>query len=75
MTAPLKDFAAAAEWLGVGEHTLRKKVARRQWPHSRVGRHVRFSETDLEAIVALTHVDPGPSAAVAELRARRRKPA
>lgn len=72
MTAPLKDFAEAAAWLGVGEHTVRKAVAARRYPHTRVGRHVRFSETDLEQIVALGHVDVGPTARAAEARARLR---
>jgi excisionase family DNA binding protein len=46
------DFAAAAEWLDIPEKTLRVYVAARKVPHTRVGRHVRFSQAHLDAIVA-----------------------
>jgi excisionase family DNA binding protein len=49
---PLRNIAEAAEFLGIPEKTLRDKVTARLVPHTRIGRHVRFSEEHLAAIVA-----------------------
>jgi excisionase family DNA binding protein len=46
------NFAEAAAWLNVPEKSLRAKVAARAVPHTRVGRHVRFAQHHLDAIVA-----------------------
>jgi excisionase family DNA binding protein len=43
--------AEAAELLKVRESWLRRAVQARSIPHSRVGKHLRFSPQDLEAIV------------------------
>jgi excisionase family DNA binding protein len=68
--APLCDFAGAAAWLGVPEDTVRKAVAARRYPHVRIGKHVRFTIEDLNAIAAMNHVEPGTSARAAEMRRR-----
>lgn len=49
---PLRTIDQAAEWLGIPAHTLRKLVSARSVPHTRIGRHVRFSADHLAAIVA-----------------------
>ncbi|WP_231972351.1 helix-turn-helix domain-containing protein [Nocardiopsis alborubida] len=42
----------AARVLAVPESWLRERVRLRRVPHRRLGKHVRFSATDLEQIVA-----------------------
>lgn len=44
--------AEAAERLRVRESWLRRAVAQRSVPHRKVGKHLRFSNEDLEAIAA-----------------------
>jgi excisionase family DNA binding protein len=58
MTEPLRTFEQAAEWLHVSDSWLRKQVAARKVPHTRLGRNVRFSEADLAEIVARARVEP-----------------
>lgn len=48
----LRDIKAAARWLNIPLNTLRKQVTARQVPFTRVGRHVRFAQHHLDAIVA-----------------------
>jgi excisionase family DNA binding protein len=55
MTAHLLNFEEAARTLGVRESWLRDKVAKRQVPHTRLGKHVRFSPDDLAVIVRSGH--------------------
>jgi excisionase family DNA binding protein len=50
--AGLLDIPGAAEWLGVPEGWLRKKVTAGEVVHTRLGKHVRFSADHLAAIVA-----------------------
>lgn len=52
MSDGLKNIHQAAEWLGISWETLRKKVAAQQVPHTRVGKHIRFAQHHLDAIVA-----------------------
>ena len=66
--ARLYDFETAAAWLRVSESWLRKQVARRLVPHTRLGRNVRFTEADLEAISEAGHVAPTASAVTRNLR-------
>ncbi|MQA85035.1 MAG: helix-turn-helix domain-containing protein [Streptosporangiales bacterium] len=40
-------FSEAAQRLNVPESWLREKVARRQVPHTRLGKHVRFTKETL----------------------------
>ncbi len=51
VTEPLLNFKQAAERLNIPESWLREKVAKRQVPHTRFGKHVRFTEADLAAII------------------------
>lgn len=51
-TDDLRDIEKAAAWLGIPVETLRKKVTARAVPHTRIGRHVRFAQHHLDAIVA-----------------------
>ncbi len=47
---PWLDMAGAAEYLGVTEHWMRRKVAARRIPFNRVGpKLVRFHVDDLDA--------------------------
>lgn len=48
----LRDIDEAAEWLNIPRTTLRDMVTARRVPHTRVGRHVRFAQHHLDAIVA-----------------------
>jgi hypothetical protein len=50
--------AAAAERLAVGESWLRRKAGQRLVPCTFVGKHLRFTEDDLRAIVAAGHRGP-----------------
>lgn len=52
MSDGLRDIEAAAEWLGIPKKTLQNYVTARTVPFSRVGKHVRFSQAHLDAIVA-----------------------
>lgn len=53
MSDGLRDLHEAADWLGVSWETLRKKVAARQVPFTKVfGTQVRFTQEHLDAIVA-----------------------
>jgi excisionase family DNA binding protein len=47
----LRTIAEAAEYLNVPYTWLRDKVTARQVPHTRLGRHVRFTEEHLTEIV------------------------
>lgn len=55
---PLLDITAAAQVLGVRRTWLRDAVTARSVPHTRIGRHVRFSEEHLKAIVAAGQQTP-----------------
>ncbi len=50
--------AAAAERLTIGESWLRRKAGQRLIPCTFVGKHLRFTEEDLRAIVAAGHRGP-----------------
>lgn len=51
MAEPLRDIAEAAVFLKIPRSTLRDMVTAGQVPHTRVGRHVRFTQEHLDAIV------------------------
>jgi excisionase family DNA binding protein len=51
MTAPLLNKKQLAELLGIPSGTVDKKVSRREWPFTKVGRHIRFAEEHVAAIV------------------------
>jgi excisionase family DNA binding protein len=48
----LMTIEQAAAILNVPENWLRKKVSAREVPHTRLGKHVRFSDEHLDQIVA-----------------------
>ncbi|MCP2339240.1 helix-turn-helix domain-containing protein [Actinomadura rupiterrae] len=62
--------AAAAELLQVPESWLRKKAGARLIPCTFVGKHLRFSEADLAAIVASGKRAPRGAARVRSPRRR-----
>jgi excisionase family DNA binding protein len=49
---PLRDIAEAAAWLSVSPSWLQKRVSARLVPHTRIGKHVRFTQDHLDQIVA-----------------------
>lgn len=67
MNERLLTFTEAAEYLNVPESWLREKVARRKVPHTRLGKHVRFTPADLADIVR-----HGRQQAVADTKVTRR---
>jgi excisionase family DNA binding protein len=51
MDAHLLTIAEAAEYLNVPFTWLRDKVSAREVPHTRLGRHVRFTPEHLDQII------------------------
>jgi excisionase family DNA binding protein len=58
MNLRLLTVAQAAEATGLSESFLTRGAAARSIPHTRVGRFVRFSEADLEELIAAGRVRP-----------------
>jgi excisionase family DNA binding protein len=56
MTGRLLDKAELAELLGLPEGWVTKAVTARLIPHTRLGKHVRFSETDVAELIKSNHV-------------------
>ncbi len=55
---PWLNIATAAQYLGVTEHWMREKVARREIPFNRVGpKFVRFHTDDLDAYARAGRVE------------------
>jgi excisionase family DNA binding protein len=54
----LYNIVEAASVLGVPEGWLRKKVSARAVPHTRLGKHVRFTDDQLNRIVSAGAVEP-----------------
>jgi excisionase family DNA binding protein len=52
MSEPLRDVEQAAAWLGIPKNALYAMTAARSVPFTKVGKHVRFSQAHLDAIVA-----------------------
>lgn len=52
MSDGLRDIKAAAEWLNVPWTTLRDMVTARAVPFTWIGKHARFAQHHLDAIVA-----------------------
>ncbi|MHB2023128.1 MAG: helix-turn-helix domain-containing protein [Mycobacteriales bacterium] len=71
----LLTIPQAAAVLNVAENWLRKKVTAAQVPHTRLGRHVRFTEEHLRQIVAAGEqaVPPSPPRGRRGLSPRARK--
>ncbi|HEX3827274.1 MAG TPA: helix-turn-helix domain-containing protein [Sporichthyaceae bacterium] len=51
MIGPLYSISEAAQILNVPRTWLRDKVTARAVPHTRLGRHVRFTDAHLAAII------------------------
>ena len=47
----LLTYREAAQRLGISESYLRQKVMRREVPHQKIGRNVRFTEDDLQTLI------------------------
>jgi len=71
----LYSIREAAEVLNVPFTWLRDKVTARQVPHTRLGRHVRFTEAHLAEIVAEGERPVVASAPASPTGRRRRRPA
>lgn len=75
----LYTIAEAAGFLGVPDGWLRKKVTARLVPHTRLGKHVRFTDDHLRRIVSSGEAEtaaepPAPEQGLSR-RARRHGPA
>lgn len=87
MSAPTTDSASvelftipeAAAALRVPEGWLRKKVTAGSVPHTRLGKHVRFTTEHLRQVITVGEVDPATEPVVVahglSPRAHRVKPA
>jgi excisionase family DNA binding protein len=62
MTAPLLNKAQLAELLGVPVGWVDQATAAQTIPFTKIGKHIRFSETHVAAIVAAGEVKPTRSA-------------
>jgi len=76
----LYTIPEAAAILRVPEGWLRKKVSAGAVPHTRIGKHVRFTDAHLRRIVAAGEVEVQPPALSPKrqglsIHARRRRPA
>lgn len=49
--SPLMDYTAAAQWLGVPKSWLEREVQAGRAPHTRLGKHVRFTRYHLDQLV------------------------
>ncbi|MFT6392768.1 MAG: excisionase family DNA binding protein [Ilumatobacter sp.] len=49
---------AAAEWLGLGVRFLRRLVAEKRIPYSKVGKYLLFDLNKLDDWVRSQHIDP-----------------
>lgn len=64
VTEGLRNIEQAAEYLNISKSTLRDMVTAHRVPHTRVGRHVRFAQHHLDAIIAAGEqpaINPGKS--------------
>jgi excisionase family DNA binding protein len=72
----LLTMAEAADFLNVPYNWLRVKVTRLEVPHTRIGKHVRFTEQHLVEIIANGEIpapDPGGQQTATFMRGRRRR--
>jgi uncharacterized protein YjcR len=56
MTTPYLTDADLAERLGVADRKVAEWRQRYGWPHMKVGRQVRYTEADIEAIERMQRV-------------------
>lgn len=57
----LFTFAQAAQMTTLPESWLRKAVTERKIPFCRLGKHVRFSQVDLDSLISTNAVAPTAS--------------
>lgn len=72
-TERLLSIAEAAELLAVPPSWLRDKVTARQVPHTRLGRHVRFTPDQLRRIIAASEASAETGEGPGASGGRRRK--
>ena len=70
---PLCTPAEAARVLAVPESWLRRQVTARLVPHTRLGKHLRFSHADL-VLIAAAAARPAAAAVPARRPVRARRP-
>lgn len=51
MSEPLKNYEQASAWLGVPSRWLQARVQKGLVPHIRLGKHVRFTQAQLDQLV------------------------
>lgn len=68
---PMRDITEAAAFLKIPRSTLRDMVTARTVPHTRIGRHVRFSQEHLDQIVAAGEQPVASPPSVLQLAAAR----
>lgn len=54
------DVHETAAQLGLSAETVRRKVRDGVWPSTRLTRHLRFTDADIQEIVKLSRVAPTP---------------
>lgn len=59
----LLSIPEVAERLGTCERFVRRLTAERRIPYSKIGKHVRIDEVDLDAFIAAGRVEPYTGAA------------
>lgn len=59
MMQKLLTVAQVAEQLNVGERFVRRLIFERRVPFTKIGRHVRVDERDIEAFISAGRVDVG----------------
>lgn len=52
-----------AERLGTSQRFVRRLIAERRIPYTKLGRHVRIEDTDVDAFIAAGRVEPVAEAA------------
>lgn len=57
----LFTFAQAAEMTSLPESWLRRAVTERRIAFRKVGKHVRFSPADIDALISAAEVQPAPA--------------
>ncbi len=80
MREPLRNYTDAAAWLGVPRRWLEDEVRFGRVSHTRIGKHVRFTQEHLDELVARGEqradqdLVPPPRDMSLKPAARRRKP-
>jgi excisionase family DNA binding protein len=61
MSMPLLNVEQAAERLGTSPRFIRRLIAERRIPFTKLGKHVRIDPADLDAFIAAGRVEASPS--------------